>query len=448
MGITSIKITNAECPASCVYCYERHLRDLGFKKGFDLQKVMEQMELEYKDGGCGGTPYLHGGEALMAGHDTIRRLLCKSWELSGASNVQTYGTLIDDEYIAMFKKYKTHVGISMDGPWPLNKLRVIKGRKGKEVTEQLTQTLIRLRNEGISVSIICVLHKANALPKHLPKLKEWILWLKSIGISGGRLNLMHTDRNGKEWELSEEEADYAWRELFRFTILEQDGLQWQPFHDAVSSVTGLEQGTCVFGECEYYRAKDEPVVFSDGSTGNCLKTAKDGKVYPRLEQDYKQGAPGFGLIRYEILPLIEQEDGGCKGCEYWVNCKGGCSAEGVDGDWRNKTRFCKAYYGLFQEADKAVRRIMPNIITTTSPFASFPCNNTVMGMQPHAFARMSRVEVDRPSTWRPNKFLKPLGQAPVRGNENTVCANGWLSDIEHIDGDIRHLDSNARGGVR
>ena len=267
MGITSIKITNAECPASCVYCYEKHLRDLGFKKGFDLQKVMEQMELEYKDGGCGGTPYLHGGEALMAGHNTIRRLLCKSWELSGASNIQTYGTLIDNEYIAMFKKYKTHVGISMDGPWPLNKLRVIKGRKSKEVTEQLTQTLIRLRDEGISVSIICVLHKANALPKHLPKLKEWILWLKSIGISGGRLNLMHTDRNGKEWELSEEEADYAWRELFRFTILEQDGLQWQPFHDAVSSVTGLEQGTCVFGECSITEPKMNLLYFQTEALG-------------------------------------------------------------------------------------------------------------------------------------------------------------------------------------
>ena len=247
MGITSIKITNAECPASCVYCYEKHLRDLGFKKGFDLQKVMEQMELEYKDGGCGGTPYLHGGEALMAGHDTIRRLLCKSWELSGASNIQTYGTLIDDEYIAMFKKYKTHVGISMDGPWPLNKLRVIKGRKGEEVTEQLTQTLIRLRNEGISVSIICVLHRANALPEHLPKLKEWLLWLKSIGISGGRLNLMHTDRNGRVGVVQRKAVTHG--ELLGYDT-GTDGLQWQPFHDAVSSVTGLEQGTCVFGECE------------------------------------------------------------------------------------------------------------------------------------------------------------------------------------------------------
>ena len=442
MGITSVKITNAGCPASCAYCYEKLLRDQGFEKGFNLDKVIKQMEDEYKDGGCGGVPYLHGGEALMAGHDTVRKLLRKSWELSGSSSIQTYGTLIDDEYVKLFKKYKTHVGSSVDGPWPLNKLRAIKGQKGEEVTEKLMQIIVRLRNEGISTSVICVLHRANALPEHLPKLKEWLLWLKSIGISGGRLNLMNSDHNGKEWELSEEEAEFAWRELFRFTMLEQDGLSWQPFHDAVSSVLGLEQGTCVFADCEYYRAKDEPVVFSDGSTGNCLKTAKDGKVYPRLEQDYRPNVPGFGLVRYQVLPLIDQEAGGCKGCEYWMNCRGGCPAEGYEGDWRNKSRFCKALYGLFQEADQIVRRLMPNVVTTSSHVASFPNGNTVIGMLPTAFARMDRNQVDRPSTWRGNKFVKPMGQAPVRKEAAATSEDGWISEIEHIDGELRHLDSD------
>src|SRR5690606_30332188 len=94
-----------------------------------------------------------------------------------------------------------------------------------------------------------------------------------------------------------------------------------------------------------------------------LKTAKTGHIYPRLEQpnfDFR----GFGGIRYEVLPQIPMEDGGCKGCRYWRNCFGGCPAEGIGGDWRNRTRFCKAYYGLFDEAEKALKRLMPNIITT------------------------------------------------------------------------------------
>src|SRR5690606_28589795 len=106
------------------------------------------------------------------------------------------------------------------------------------------KNILRLRAEGISVSIICMLHKANATKEHLPKLKEWILWLRDIGVTSGRLNLMHTDyhRYGKSLELSEEEAEYAWRELFRWCKVENDGLNWQPFEDAVSSVLGLEQG--------------------------------------------------------------------------------------------------------------------------------------------------------------------------------------------------------------
>src|SRR5690606_40711883 len=88
--------------------------------------------------------------------------------------------------------------------------------------------------------------------------------LRDIGVTSGRLNLMHTDyhRYGKSLELSEEEAEYAWRELFRWCKVENDGLSWQPFEDAVSSVLGLEQGTCVFGPCLYFHADAEPVVLS------------------------------------------------------------------------------------------------------------------------------------------------------------------------------------------
>lgn len=459
----SIKITNMVCEANCAYCYEAVGRDMPHKteRPLDIDAILAQMDREWQDrvrmnGGVPpteGEPYLHGGEALLAGHETIEIILKKAYELAGRTSIQTYGYLIDEKYIEMFKKYKTSVGISIDGPWPLNKARPVPGRSTKEVTELVHRNILWMRAEGIPVSIITVLTKANAAPDKLDQLKEWLLWLRDIGVKGGRLNLAHMDlkQYGKALELSEEEAEHAWRTLAEFILLEEDGLYWQPFHDATSSLLGLEQGTCVFGKCPYFHATAEPVILSDGTTANCLKTAKTGNMYPRLEQpefDYR----AFGGVRYEVLQAIPFElgaKGGCGGCKYWRNCMGGCPSEGIGGDWRNKTRFCRAYYALFETADKALKRILPSIITTAdAPDTAFP-DDGVVGMNPPAFARMDWRYTNSPSAWR-KPMLKPEAlpqMAPTSRGGGRNGGNGG-NQFEHFDGPVRHLDSNIGGPPR
>lgn len=454
----SIKITNNRCQANCVYCYENFIRDLGPEysdRPLKLDAVLAQMEKEWAEqtrlaaGRYHGEPYLHGGEALTAGHEVVETVMRKAYELAGHTNIQTYGYLIDKRYIEIFKRYKANVGISIDGPWPLNKARVVPGRSTKEITEIVHRNILWLRSEGIPVSIITVLHKLNGTREHRDKLKEWILWLRDIGVTSGRLNLMHSDhdRYGKALELTEEEAEDAWRDLTRFVLVENDGLYWQPMHDAVSSLLGLEQGTCVFGRCQYYHAAAEPVILSDGHTANCLKTAKDGYMYPRYEQ-FDNDARGFGGVRYDVLPSIDQADGGCKDCPFWRNCMGGCPAEGLYGDWRNKTRFCRAYYGLFDEAAKYLKRIMPNLVLThEAKPEEFKSTSGVQSLQPPAFRYMLREYTMTPSSWRGQARADAIkridlsqGQ-PVRMEQNR---QGWIGPHEYIDGPIHHLDSNAK----
>lgn len=440
----SVKITNNRCEARCVYCYEHALRDAGptaSDRPLNLSAVLAQMEKEWGEqtrlGRASGEPYLHGGEALTAGHEVVETIMRKAYELAGHTNIQTYGYLIDDRYIQIFKRYHASVGISIDGPWPLNKARVVPGRDTREITETVMRNIVRLRAEGIPVSLIVVLHKLNATPEPREKLKEWILWLKSIGVNSGRLNLMHSDyhKYGKGIELTEEEAEDAWRDLFRFTVMENDGLYWQPFRDAVDSLLGLAQGTCVFGQCPYYHAASEPVILSDGHTATCLKTGKTGKMYPRYEQ-WDGDSRGFGGVRYEVLPLIDWEFGGCKGCRYWRNCQGGCPAEGIGGDWRNKTRFCRAYYGLFEEAETYLRRIMPNVYLTTQAMDDeFPSKGHVGGMNPSAFRFMLYAHTGSPSSWRGD--AKSYAHLPVRPPDGRKGIEGA---IEHLDGGVRHLD--------
>jgi len=76
---------------------------------YNLKAIFERME-EFKDMDMA----LHGGEPLTLLKKDIEAILAKMYDLRGRSSVQTNGTLIDDDHIKMFKKYKTFVGISWD----------------------------------------------------------------------------------------------------------------------------------------------------------------------------------------------------------------------------------------------------------------------------------------------------------------------------------------------
>lgn len=364
---SSIKVTGVACNINCVYCYEGNLRkEVQNEVKYDLNAIEKAMEERYgKDGSS--APNLHGGEALIISKLDVERLLKKMYELHGSSSVQTNGVLIDEEYIEMFKRYKTSVGISFDGPWPLNKLRVAgNGMSTKEATERTQQAIYRLHEAGISVGLIIVLHRANASPQYLPKLKEFVLEMSKMGI-GGRLNLCIIDDpilKAKQ-ELTEEEAADVYRDLARFVLVEHPELKmrWQPFRDIVDNLLGNGLGTCIFHPCSYYEADGERVIMGDGSLANCLKTAKSNYVYLREPETEKNH------VREEILSQTPYEYGGCKGCRYWRVCYGVCPSEGIDGDWRNRSRFCKAYYGAYETVAQHLKALLPNIelVVDTEP---------------------------------------------------------------------------------
>ena len=429
----SVKITNALCNLQCEYCYEHIYRTRINHKPIDMDAVRHQIYNEQE------APYLHGGEALLAPIEIIEEILSLSFQKVGHSSIQTNGTLINHKHIALFKKYNTSVGISIDGPGSLGQYRKTLG--GGNPTGDLVMDKIRtLRDAGVSVGIICVLTKANALPEQRDEFKAWVKELHELGVSG-RMNPAQIDYPSvQKIALTAEELEEFYRDMARFILLEIGG-DWLPYRDIVDSLLGLNQGTCCFGECDYYNAIAERVIFSDGSTGSCLKTAKTGHIYPRF-QNADANPKGFAKIRYDILPLINQEDGGCKGCKYWRNCTGGCPSEGIEGDWRNRTRYCKAYYGLFEEVSTILKRVLPNL-TLTSDLDSdhFPHANSVRGMTPSAFVLMGETTGVNPSSWRKDARVDLSNYKQVQPSRQCVgeeVTNREYGDRSH--GDRSHGD--------
>jgi uncharacterized protein len=64
-----------------------------------------------------------GGEPLLAPISHLREVFDYGLAKFGKNGIQTNGSLITDEHIALFLKYNVHVGISIDGPGALNSVR-------------------------------------------------------------------------------------------------------------------------------------------------------------------------------------------------------------------------------------------------------------------------------------------------------------------------------------
>lgn len=384
-----LKVT-LDCNMRCMYCYEKDTRALGRHRYYDVDEMLATAKRLRDE--TGDTPSLHGGECLLVAKPDLERLLAAIYAMSGQSGIQTNATLIDDDHIRMFKKYKTHVGVSIDGPWPLN-----RGRAGEDMTGKILANIAKLRQADISVGPIVVLSKFNATEDERPALKDFLVTLRGMGIKGGRLNFVEC--GNPEIELSAEEARECYLDLVDF-VLAEPGYDYQPFRDIVDNLCGFGLGTCIFTKCDYYATQAGKAVLGDGSLVSCLKTAKDGQPFLQAEKPT--------TVRYEILKAVSREKGGCGGCRYWRICYGGCPAEGEADDWRNKTRYCEAFRAVYELIEKRLKALLPNIhlVTDDLPLATPEeeerdyeerrCNR----YSGRPFALMTPEGTGVPSTWR------------------------------------------------
>src|SRR4051794_6471099 len=158
------------CNLRCQYCYQNPQRDAqSSRRRYDLDVMKAAVEAE------GGPFTLFGGEPLLLPLEDLENLW--SWGLArfGRNGVQTNGALITDRHIEIFLRYRVHVGISIDGPGPLNDVRWGGTlERTRQATARSEAAILRLIDANIAPSLIVTLHRGNATAARLPTLLEWI----------------------------------------------------------------------------------------------------------------------------------------------------------------------------------------------------------------------------------------------------------------------------------
>ena len=300
----------------------------------------------------------------------------------GAVSIVTNGSLITDKHIELFKRYNVHVGLSCDGPPELN---VYRGQNPfmESVTEEynrkLVETMKKLRQNNVPVSVMCILHKGNAGSKEKRlKLGRWVVWLKEQGIMGGRMNPVYSDKH-PELELSNDEVLQMWVNVYEWN--RKHGLRWNPVIEMEKNVKRDKGGhthffpkPCVYHRCNPFNTHTLS-IHPDGTVGCCDRTFARG-LYVRSTDQNKCG-------RYEGLEQTE-----CKGCKYWDICGGACPEEGIGGDWRRKTRFCDAIYRFYQCLEKKnnitfIPKEVTAVTETSVPHGDSPHGDNTHGDSHH-----------------------------------------------------------------
>ena len=341
-----LAIKPIECQGGCLGCYEKEIRESGAAPAFEIDKVLatlkEQMALDCKKDW--NVPILHGGEPLMLKLEYLDAIMQTIFEKYGRTSIQTSGAMISPEHIELFKKYKTGVGVSIDGDTEKTNAGRwnAPGFFAGEMTARTLNAMTAMKDAGISVSIICLLRRCNAGTSVLQA--DLIRFAKRMrdefGVVSARFNpvIAFDTRTAREEQLDNETLADVFRRLANVAFAED--FDWRPMKDFSASLRG-ESAACSFCECDPWATDSEMPILGDGSLSVCLKGGggPDGVPTLRVEKSH---------ARYEMLPQVRQEAGGCKGCFWWPYCSGGCPGAGIDGDWRNKTRFCQAYKETFE----------------------------------------------------------------------------------------------------
>jgi uncharacterized protein len=350
-----VKPTGAICNLDCAYCYYLHKEKLlGSGSKFRISdEILEAHIRQYIEGQRGDEVVFswQGGEPTLLGVSFFEKVMAleKKYSRPGQrieNDLQTNGTLLNDEWCAFLRDNRFLVGLSIDGPQELHdRFRVDKG--GQPTFDKVFAAGQLLQRYKIPFNTLTVVNRANAKkpldvyrflsrelrPRQLqfipcvePKVFENTApqrWEPTVmpmqGSSASRPG--NPDSVVTDWSIDPDDWGYflckVWDDWFR---RDYGKVYVNLFETAVAQWMGMDSQICIYGEfCGKGVALEH-----DGSVYAC-----DHYVYP----EYKLGNIAenhisrlifsdqqrtFGFAKRNDLPRQ------CRDCKYLFACNGEC----------------------------------------------------------------------------------------------------------------------------
>ena len=334
------KVTRG-CNLRCSYCYLFNKDEyIGEFMPFDLYtKILERVFDESRYGNMlekgeereqdAINIVFHGGEPTSIGKKNFMKYAKIAHQIARRYNkvlnlsIQTNGTQIDDEWIAMFRKYKVTPGISLDG-------FLEQSDNERNAGGKLIETCLRLKGSNMLDSILMVLHKSN-----YKSIERNLEILNSIGIKSAKINrgVDVTTAGESDYELNAKDLFESYKKVFNFMMThpdfaEDNVLQWMEKYlsQTGKGIEGKDYGMhCYTRYCGAGNALIE--IEPDGNIQFCGRNSKfseltsSGNALTRDVAEINHVGRSFLFHRDKLDSIVER---GCNLCHAQSICDGGC----------------------------------------------------------------------------------------------------------------------------
>lgn len=312
-----------------------------------------------------------GGEPFTTNWEDLKKLFKYIYSIDDRFGVISNGTLVDESWVPFFQNHNGSITISFDGPSDMN------GNRGsKEVTDRVFGIIELFRRELIDVQISVVLNDYNL--SNIEQLFEWIDKLGSMGIRLGCLQCLRSP------EIDIEKTSLVWERLAEL-VFTTDWCMYEPIVGVVDMFSGRVNRWCYRNPCDPYSTHTIIDVFGDGSYSSC--------IFSQMDNPEMMGHQEQSFERCHSLYWTSQSEGGCRDCEWWDCCYGGCPANAQDP--RKRDPVCGAYKRLFRKvwnlmSEKGMDPKMPPRVPQFDPLMTEPVDRVI----PHATGRIMTTVVN------------------------------------------------------
>lgn len=324
-----------KCNLRCTYCYDKNNHncdeDKIKKNATELFKSEEQNIINSLDKLYANEKnpriIFHGGEPLLIKSsvlDNFLKIITKDRKLK--VNIQTNGTLIDEEIIELFKKYNFCVGLSLDGCNEIqNSSRIYPN--GRNSLQTVLDKIKMLQNNDVKFGIIMSINKS-----HIGCENDLYNFIASNNLSCNIRPVFSSDKETAKQVMTTDEYANFFNNMFDI---------W--YNDEEKKVS-TRQIT------EFYQKLREIIDpnFKDrtcNTSNRCFKDFISLDVMSNLyacNRLYGIDKFYYGNLKYDSMETIQKKiemlleereksiNNKCGNCERLNKCNGGCPAESYD----------------------------------------------------------------------------------------------------------------------
>ncbi len=359
-----VKPVSADCNLSCRYCF--YLRPTDPYRGtgrhvMDDRTLRAMIASHMESAGRCASFGWQGGEPLLAGIDFFQKAVSyqEQYGSSGqlvSNNLQTNGTLLNDDWAKFFRRYNFFIGVSLDGPEAFHDAyRRFAG--GNSSFRQALAGIQVLRKHQVDFSILTVVNDVTARkPRELYDffLRQGIFRLQFIPC-------VEVDKKrGEKTDYSVGVKDYGEFLCSLFDVWYNKGnpaASIRLFENVLAIFAGLESEICEFHD----RCGTYAVVEHNGDVYPCDFFVEEKWLLGNLVEE-----PLAEIIRSrkaETFNSAKQlSSSPCGRCPWNALCRCGCQ------HYRTKegeNYFCAAYNEFFSYTYKRFNRLREHLTQTT-----------------------------------------------------------------------------------